>query len=157
MSETAKGKNSLTGIAALQTVGTRRHRTTPPPPLHAARQTLVPVLTPASGRPEQGPAPKAAEIAANTVEAAAPTPEASPAAVTSSLAPATISLDRAAEEVLEAVRAAGRFSTPRIDSNRSATIRLAIARLAEQMTPPEIAAELARRAPPTTTTGRKRL
>jgi len=116
------------------------------------------VLTPASGQPEQGPTPKPAEIAANTVEAtAAPTPDPAPAAATSSLAPATISLDRAAEEVLEAVRAAGRFSTPRIDSNRSATIRLAIARLAEQMTPPEIAAELARRAPTTTTTGRKRL
>jgi len=157
VNEAAKGKNSLTGIAALQTVGTRRHRTTPPP-LHAARQTLVPVLTPASGQPEQGPTPKPAEIAANTVEAtAAPTPDPAPAAATSSLAPATISLDRAAEEVLEAVRAAGRFSTPRIDSNRSATIRLAIARLAEQMTPPEIAAELARRAPTTTTTGRKRL
>jgi hypothetical protein len=73
------------------------------------------------------------------------------------LAPSTVSLDRKTEEVLEAVRTAGRFSQPKIDANRSATIRLAVARLAEQLTPEQIADELRRRAPQSQGTGRKRL
>ena len=35
-------------------------------------------------------------------------------------------LDRTTEEVLEAVRTAGRFSQPIVEANRSATIRLAL-------------------------------
>lgn len=73
------------------------------------------------------------------------------------LSPSTVSLDRRTEEVLEAVRTAGRFSQPKVDANRSATIRLAVARLAEQLTPEEIANELRRRAPQSQGTGRKRL
>lgn len=57
----------------------------------------------------------------------------------------SISLDRKSDELLEAVRAAGRLGRPKVDANRSATIRLALAMLGEQMTPDEIAAELCRR------------
>lgn len=81
----------------------------------------------------------------------------SQATSTGALAPATISLDRKTEEVLEAVRTAGRFAQPKVDANRSATIRLAVVRLAEQLSPEEIAAELRQRAPLGTGTGRRRL
>lgn len=119
-------------------------------PLHPARESKVVIDLPAEEAAGAEPTPPPAVVA--------PRPrEARTAPVATSLAPATVSLDRATEEVLEAVRSAGRFSTPRVDANRSATIRLAMARLAEQMTPEEIAAELARRAPKTTTAGRKRL
>jgi len=73
------------------------------------------------------------------------------------LTPATISLDRKTEEVLVAVGAAGRFARPKVDANRSATIRLAVAMLAKQLSPEEIVAELRQRAQPSAATGRKRL
>ena len=73
------------------------------------------------------------------------------------LAPSTISLDRRTEELLEAVRTAGRFAQPKVDANRSATIRFAMAILAEQFSPEQIVAELRSRAPAATGTGRRRL
>lgn len=73
------------------------------------------------------------------------------------LAPSTISLDRKTEELLEAVRTAGRFAHPKVDANRSATIRLAMAILREQFSPEQIVAELRRRAPEPSGTGRRRL
>lgn len=80
------------------------------------------------------------------------------AAIDEVVAPSTISLDRKSDEVLEAVRAAGRFAKPKVDANRSATIRLALSLMAEQMTPDQIVAELRKRAPKAgASTGRKRL
>lgn len=73
------------------------------------------------------------------------------------LAPSTISLDRKTEELLEAVRTAGRFAQPKVDANRSATIRFAMAILAEQFTPEQIVVELRKRAPTGAGTGRRRL
>lgn len=73
------------------------------------------------------------------------------------LTPSTISLDRKTEELLEAVRTAGRFAQPKVDANRSATIRLAMAVLAEQFTAEQIVTELRRRAPARSGTGRRRL
>lgn len=74
-----------------------------------------------------------------------------------SLAPSTISLDRKTEELLEAVRTAGRFAHPKVDANRSATIRLAMTILGEQFSPEQIVAELRRRAPEPSGVGRRRL
>lgn len=59
----------------------------------------------------------------------------------------TVSLDLRTEEELEKVRTAGRFARPKVDANRSATLRLAVAMLSEQLSPEEIVAELARRRP----------
>jgi hypothetical protein len=86
-----------------------------------------------------------------------PRPAPEPVGDPNPLAPATISLDQRTEELLEAVRTAGRFARPRVDANRSATIRLAMALLGEQYTPAQVVEQLRRRTPPGTTTGRKRL
>lgn len=124
----------------------RRKRANIPASRVGARTT--PVVLPDGPQHSQVPA------AVSTRPTGVPQPQtASPGA----LAPATISLDRKTEEVLEAVRTAGRFAQPKIDANRSATIRLAVVRLAEQLSPEEIVDELRQRAPLGTGIGRRRL
>ena len=90
---------------------------------------------------------------------AAPQPAPGNVTITSDLHPVTVSLDEASERVLDAARTAGRFASPKVDANRSAVIRMLIARGAEQLTPGQLVAELAERAQsqPTNKTGRKRL
>lgn len=124
----------------------RRKRANIPASRVGARTT--PVVLPDQPQHSQMPP------AASTRPIGVPPPQ---AASTGALAPATISLDRKTEEVLEAVRTAGRFAQPKVDANRSATIRLAVARLTEQLSPEEIVAELRHRAPLRTGIGRRRL
>jgi hypothetical protein len=99
-----------------------------------------PAVTEAETGPDQAPAPPtAAQAGSNT------------------LAPSAISLDRKTEELLEAVRTAGRFAEPRIDANRSATIRLAMSLLGEKFTPEEVVDQLRRRTAESKAPGRRRL
>ncbi len=112
-----------------------------------------PVVLPAE-TPEPLAAPTVAD--APTVKAAAKEVKQETSAVDNTLAPATISLDRATEHLLESVRTAGRFSSPRLDANRSATVRLALTILGETMSPEEIVAEMRRRGAQSAGTGRKR-
>lgn len=137
-----------------------RERTIPPA-RHKPRDSTVPMAPPPvsdpqpteaeqTAKPQERPA-EVRSLRVRSRQASESTPRAG------SLSPSTVSLDRRTEEVLEAVRTAGRFADPKVDANRSATIRLAVARLAEQMTPEQIADELRRRAPVSQTIGRKRL
>jgi hypothetical protein len=73
------------------------------------------------------------------------------------LAKYSVYFDDTTDEFLESVRVAGRKIKPKIAASRSAVVRLALTKLAEQLTPEQVAAELARRAPEHTKTGRQRL
>jgi hypothetical protein len=68
----------------------------------------------------------------------------------------SIYLDDTTDASLETVRAAARATKPRVDATRSAVVRLALNRLAEQLTPAEIVAELQRSAAAHNGPGRKR-
>lgn len=72
---------------------------------------------------------------------------------TDALISGTVYLSRDNDDFLEDVKAAGRRRRPRIDSNRSAVVRLALTRLSEQMTPEQTAQELALRAGKATNVG----
>lgn len=74
----------------------------------------------------------------------------------SELAKASIYLDEHTDAYLETVRAAARTTKPRVDATRSAVVRLALNRLADQLTPGEVVAELQRNAAGHTGPGRKR-
>lgn len=79
-----------------------------------------------------------------------------PAAGGSELAKVSIYLDESTDTYLETVRAAARTTRPRVDATRSAVVRLALNRLAGQLTPGEVVAELQRNAAGHTGPGRKR-
>jgi hypothetical protein len=68
----------------------------------------------------------------------------------------SIYLDEQTDSYLETVRAAARTAKPRVDATRSAVVRLALNRLAEQFAPTEVIAELQRNAAAHTGPGRKR-
>lgn len=74
----------------------------------------------------------------------------------SELAKASIYLDEYTDAYLETVRAAARTTKPRVDATRSAVVRLALNRLADQLTTGEVVAELQRSAAGHTGPGRKR-
>lgn len=114
-----------------------------------ARSTIVEMPPPATPEPTEASPAKNLAAAQSPVKSAQLTDEPP--------SQSTISLDRKSDELLEAVRTAGRLGRPKVDANRSATIRLALAMLGEQMTPDEIAAELRRRTRPTGNGGRPRL
>lgn len=67
-----------------------------------------------------------------------------PDAHTGELIRQTVYLDTASDDTLEAIRAAGRRR--KVDTNRSAVIRLALRRLAAELTPDEVAGEIERAA-----------
>ncbi|WP_131809505.1 hypothetical protein [Mycolicibacter sinensis] len=79
-----------------------------------------------------------------------------PAAGGSELAKVSIYLDESTDTYLETVRAAARTTRPRVDATRSAVVRLALNRLAGQLTPGEVVAELQRNVAGHTGPGRKR-
>lgn len=68
----------------------------------------------------------------------------------------SIYLDEPTDTFLETVRTAARFAKPRIDATRSAVVRLALNRLAEQLHPTDLIAELQRNASHHVGPGRKR-
>lgn len=68
--------------------------------------------------------------------------------VVDELTRASIYLDAAGDNYLEQVRSAGRMSKPKIDASRSAVVRLALERLAADLSADEVVAELRRRGTP---------
>jgi hypothetical protein len=82
-------------------------------------------------------------------------PEASEALT--ELSKVSIYLDRSTDSYLESVRTEARSATPRVDTTRSAVVRLALNRLARELTPAEVVEELQRNAAAYNRPGRKRL
>lgn len=138
----ADGLDSLTAMRNKTTTSRR----TLPPPRHQPRQTPVPMPEPAPPTPPAAPSPE--DVAAGPVPM--------PAAGGSELAKVSIYLDEPTDAYLETVRAAARTTKPRVDATRSAVVRLALNRLADQLTPGEVVAELQRNAAGHTGPGRKR-
>ena len=142
----ADGLDSLTAMRSKSTTSRR----TIPPPRHQPRRTPVDMLAASSPATASEPPPKAQS-------AAAPTPAAvPPPASGTDLTKVSIYLDDTTDASLETVRAAARATKPRVDATRSAVVRLALNRLAEQLTPAEIVAELQRSAAAHSGPGRKR-
>lgn len=117
-----------------------------PPPKHQPRSTSVSVDVNAAEQPRERmpPTPPAKR------------PASAPAA-TDELIKTTMHLGPTEDAFLEEVRFAGRRGKPKVDASRSAVTRMAIARLAEQMSAEEIVAALRTSAPRSAGTGRKRL
>jgi len=142
----ADGLDSLTAMRSKSTTSRR----TIPPPRHQPRRT--PVDMPAAPSPTAAASePPKAQPQATPASAAA-----TPPASGTDLTKVSIYLDDTADAALEAVRAAARATKPRVDATRSAVVRLALTRLAEQLTPAEIVAELQRSAATHSGPGRKR-
>ncbi|MCH9731401.1 MAG: hypothetical protein K0U84_17300 [Actinomycetia bacterium] len=140
----ADGLDSLTAMRSKSTTSRR----TIPPPRHQPRRT--PVDMPAA------PSPAAVSEPPKAQPPAAPVSAATPPASGTDLTKVSIYLDDTTDASLEAVRAAARATKPRVDATRSAVVRLALTRLAEQLTPAEIVAELQRSAATHSGPGRKR-
>jgi hypothetical protein len=117
-----------------------------PPPRHQPRRTPVEMPDPLPPPPAAAPPPP--------VPAVPPPPP--PAAVGTDLTKVSIYLDEPTDTYLETVRAAARTAKPRVDATRSAVVRLALNRLADQLGPAEVVAELGRNAAGHTGPGRKR-
>lgn len=139
----ADGLDSLTAMRN-KTATSRR---AVPPPRHPPRQTPVPM-------PEPAPPPTPSAVPSPPAVAGGPAPMPAPGG--SELAKASIYLDEHTDHYLETVRAAARTTKPRVDATRSAVVRLALNRLADQLTPGEVVAELQRNAAGHTGPGRKR-
>ncbi len=139
----ADGLDSLTAMRSKSTTSRR----TIPPPRHQPRRT--PVDMPAAPSPATASEPPKAQPAA-------PAPVTPPPAAGTDLKKVSIYLDDTTDVYLETVRAAARATKPRVDATRSAVVRLALNRLAEQLTPAEIVAELQRSAAAHSGPGRKR-
>ncbi|GAT06502.1 Uncharacterised protein [Mycobacteroides abscessus subsp. massiliense] len=141
----ADGLDSLTAMRSKSTTSRR----TIPPPRHQPRRTPVDM-------PAAEPSPAAVSEQPKAQRPAAPASAATPPASGTDLTKVSIYLDDTADASLEAVRAAARATKPRVDATRSAVVRLALNRLAEQLTPAEIVAELQRSAAAHNGPGRKR-
>lgn len=139
----ADGLDSLTAMRTKPATSRR----TMPPPRHQPRRT--PVDMPATPPPATEP-PKA--------QPAASAPATPPPAAGSStdLTKVSIYLDDTTDSYLEMVRAAARTTKPRVDATRSAVVRLALNRIAAELTPAEVVAELQRSAAAHSGPGRKR-
>lgn len=125
------------------------------PPSRVGARLNRPALAPAESPPDPSDAPAAAKAAPRASKTpAGPVRATEP--VVEPLVKTTMHLGPAEDAFLENVRYAGRSARPKVDASRSAVARLAIARLAEQMEPAEIVAELQRRAAPSNAPGRKR-
>lgn len=142
----ADGLDSLTAMRSKSTTSRR----TIPPPRHQPRRTPVDM-------PAAEPSPAAVSEPPKAQQPAAPaSAAATPPASGTDLTKVSIYLDDTADASLEAVRAAARATKPRVDATRSAVVRLALTRLADQLTPTEIVAELQRSAAAHSGPGRKR-
>ena len=126
------------GLEALQAQRAKASARHAPPPRH----TAPPKPPPAS--PGGVAAPPSVAALLSSAKAA--------------LVRASIYLDSASDEFLEDVRVAARRATPKVDASRSAVVRLALLRLADEIGPDEVVAELRRRsASAANGPGRKRL
>lgn len=138
----ADGLDSLTAMRN-KAASSRR---TLPPPRHQPRST--PVSMPTTPGPEPAPPPRPA--------AAPPAPTVAQSSVASDLSKVSIYLDEPTDTYLETVRVKARAAKPRVDATRSAVVRLALNRLADQLSAAEVVAELQRNAAAHTGPGRKR-
>lgn len=151
----------MDGLAALDAKRKSAGRRLPPPrnaprtqPVVAAAPAPAPATVETSPGVESPPAPKPV---APVPQPAPKVAEVKPSQVEAQpLEKASIYLDPQSDEFLESARIAGRRSKPRVDASRSAVVRLALARLAEQMTPDQVVRELVLRAPAHTGEGRRR-
>lgn len=137
----ADGLDSLTAMRAKSSASRR----TMPPPRHQPRRTPVDIpdnASPPAVAPQ--PPPQAPP---------APTP---PTTAGTDLTKVSIYLDDTTDAYLETVRAAARATKPRVDATRSAVVRFALNRLAEQLAATEVVAELQRSAAAHNGPGRKR-
>jgi hypothetical protein len=139
--------DGLDAMTAMRTKNTASRRALPPP-RHQPRATPVPMPAP----PKQ---PAAAPVAPKA-QPPAPAPGPAAAISTSDLAKVSIYLDEQTDSYLETVRAAARGARPRVDATRSAVVRLALTRLADQLNSEQVVAELQRNAAAHTGPGRKR-
>jgi hypothetical protein len=124
-----------------------------PPPRHQPRQTPVEMPDPALQSPPAGQTlPPAAPPRQSRPDVSPPPP------ITggTDLTKVSIYLDEVTDTYLETVRSAARTAKPRVDATRSAVVRLALNRLAEQLGPAEVIAELQRNAAGHSGPGRKR-
>lgn len=145
--------DGLDAMTAMRTKNTGSRRALPPP-RHQPRATPVPM-------PEPPPLPESAPVQPAPAPKAQPRPPApatNPVAATSTtdLAKVSIYLNEATDTYLETVRAAARTARPRVDATRSAVVRLALTRLADQLNSDQVVAELQRNAAAHTGPGRKR-
>ena len=140
----ADGLDSLTAMRSKSNASRR----TIPPPRHQPRRTPVDMPAAPSTAAISEP-PKAQPLAPASAAA-------NPPASGTDLTKVSIYLDDTTDASLETVRAAARATKPRVDATRSAVVRLALTRLAEQLTPAEIVAELQRSAATHSGPGRKR-
>ncbi len=145
----ANGLDSLTAM--------RESKRRVPPPRHQPRQTPVdmPAATPALPA-ATAPATPAAAPAAAPIAPKSSRPAATAVPATTDLTKVSIYLDDATDTYLETVRGAARTTRPRVDATRSAVVRLALNRLAEQLDPAAVVAELQRKAAGHSGPGRKR-
>jgi hypothetical protein len=153
--------DGLESLTAMRTKTTSRR--TLPPPRHQPRQTPVTMPPPATEQSADLPTVQAAPIAPDKPRQPAPPPPVSPAhdrsqtpPLSTELAKVSIYLDEHADAYLETVRTTARSAKPRVDATRSAVVRLALSRLAEQLRPADVVAELQRSAATHTGPGRKR-
>ncbi|GAA2788101.1 hypothetical protein [Mycolicibacterium pallens] len=137
----ADGLDSLTAMRAKSSASRR----TMPPPRHQPRRTPVDIPGSASP-PAVAPQPPP-----QTPPAPAP-----PTTAGTDLTKVSIYLDDTTDAYLETVRAAARATKPRVDATRSAVVRFALNRLAEQLAAAEVVAELQRSAAAHNGPGRKR-
>lgn len=146
----ANGLDSLTAM--------RESKRRVPPPRHQPRQTPVdmPAATPAASATVAPPAPAAATSAAAPIAPKSSRPAVTAAPATTDLTKVSIYLDDSTDTYLETVRGAARTTRPRVDATRSAVVRLALNRLAEQLDPAAVVAELQRKAAGHSGPGRKR-
>jgi hypothetical protein len=144
--------DGLDAMTAMRTKNTGSRRALPPP-RHQPRATPVPM-------PEPPPAPKPAQV--QPPDTPKPQPPATPAprpaapSTATDLAKVSLYLDESTDTYLETVRAAARTTRPRVDATRSAVVRLALTRLADQLNPAQVVDELQRNAAAHTGPGRKR-
>lgn len=140
--------DGLDAMTAMRNKNTSSRRALPPP-RHQPRATPVHM-------PDPPPAPEPAQ--AQTPPATKARPPAPPPAASAAtdLAKVSLYLDDATDTYLETVRAAARTARPRVDATRSAVVRLALTRMAEQLNPTQVVDELQRNAAAHTGPGRKR-
>lgn len=143
--------DGLDSMAAMRNKAAASRRTLPPP-RHQPRRTPVPM-------PDQPAAvestPAAPDTGGQVAPSAVPTPPAG-VVISEELTKVSIYLDESTDTYLETVRAAARAGKPRVDATRSAVVRLALTRLADQLAPAQVVAELRRNATSHTGPGRKR-
>jgi hypothetical protein len=140
--------DGLDAMTAMRTKNTGSRRALPPP-RHQPRATPVPM-------PEPPAAPEPAQAQPPATPKARPPEPIQAAAAATDLAKVSLYLDESTDTYLETVRAAARTARPRVDATRSAVVRLALTRLAEQLNPAQVVDELQRNAAAHTGPGRKR-